>query len=246
MENTNGNSFGSKDAPTPAQHSGDRIDVDSVLFDLDGVLIDFCEDVEPDWVMDIIMEEIQNHGGSPPREPESVLALFAEPGEQYFRSVCQQFGVSNPAQFWEAIQRRGSDRKIAALRDGDIMQYPDTDLLVTLESRYDLGVVSNQPQRSVREVLDYIGLLDVFEVAIGFTGLESNDHRKPAPGHLNCAMERIGGSEGVFIGDNERDVIAARRAGLTPVYLNRTDSPLDDHGSVRQITSLAELPELLQ
>lgn len=245
MTNTNEISFDGEDAPTTTGNGDGRIDVDSVLFDLDGVLIDFCEDVEPDWVIDIIAEEIENHGGEPPVDPESVLALFAEPGEQYFRSVCREFGVSDPAAFWEAIQRRGSDRKIAALREGDIVQYPDTDLLVELGSRYDLGVVSNQPERSVREVLDYIGLLDEFEVVIGFTGLESNDYRKPNPGHLNRAMERIGGSEGVFTGDNERDVVAARRAGLTPVYLDRGDSPLDD-GSVRQITSLVELDELLQ
>lgn len=217
-------------------------EIDAVLFDLDGVLIDFCEGYDPSWIVETIREEVERFGGDPDAPEETVHALFAEPGVDHFNEVCEELGVDDPEAFWHAIQGRGSDIKLAKAKDGQIQVYDDVDVLQELNG-VDLGLVSNQPQQSVDDILALFDLARYFSFQRGFPDFESIENRKPDPGHIEEALEALGAESAVFVGDNPEDVTAARRAGITPIYLDRGEyRKVED---AERIESLYELRELL-
>lgn len=216
---------------------------EAVLFDLDGTLIDFCEGYDPSWIVETIREEIERFGGDPEVPAERIHALFAEPGTDHFRAVCDDLGIEDHEAFWHAIQSRGSEIKLRKAEEGQIQLYDDVDILEELADRFELGLVSNQPQESVDDVLGLFGLAQYFSFQRGFPDFESIEHRKPRPGHLEEAIEVLGVDEAVFVGDNPEDVVAARRAGITPVYIDRGEyRKVED---VERIESLYELRDLL-
>jgi len=69
---------------------------------------------------------------------------------------------------------------------------------------------------------------------------------KPDPRGLQALAERLGArpAEMVYIGNEVKDIKAAKAAGMHTVLVNRTGSPLD-YGEDIQVTSLAELTGLL-
>ncbi|MCP9488647.1 MAG: HAD family hydrolase [Solirubrobacteraceae bacterium MAG38_C4-C5] len=64
------------------------------------------------------------------------------------------------------------------------------------------------------EVNHYLDLLDVRELADGWTTSGDVDVTKPQPDLVRVAVEMAGGGEAVMVGDSRWDVEAAKRAGV--------------------------------
>jgi HAD superfamily hydrolase (TIGR01509 family) len=67
------------------------------------------------------------------------------------------------------------------------------------------------------EVDHYLDLLDVRELADGWTTSADVEATKPEPDLVKAAVEKAGGGEAVMVGDSIWDVEAAKRAGLETV-----------------------------
>jgi len=67
------------------------------------------------------------------------------------------------------------------------------------------------------EVDHYLDLLDVRELADGWTTSADVEATKPEPDLVKAAVEKAGGGEAVMVGDSIWDVEAAGRAGLETV-----------------------------
>lgn len=113
-----------------------------------------------------------------------------------------------------------------------------------------LAVISNADGR-VADYLENAGLADLFEFILD-SGLEGVE--KPDPQIFEIALDRLGiqPQEAVYVGDTWRvDVLGALRAGITPVYLDDTDTAglpgpgADDSRGIIRIRSILELPEAL-
>lgn len=78
------------------------------------------------------------------------------------------------------------------------------------------GVVTNKAEGLARRLLDALDLSPRCAVLIGGDTLSA---RKPDPLQLQVACERLGVacSEAIYIGDDERDVAAARAAGMRSI-----------------------------
>lgn len=76
-----------------------------------------------------------------------------------------------------------------------------------------LAVISNKPERFVRQILAAIGLADPFSLVLGGDSLPA---RKPDPAPLQHAARLLGVSlpECVMIGDGRPDLEVARAAGI--------------------------------
>ncbi|WP_331716793.1 phosphoglycolate phosphatase [Stenotrophomonas sp. MMGLT7] len=92
------------------------------------------------------------------------------------------------------------------------------------------GIVSNKPEYLARRVLPQQGWETRCAVLIGGDTLAE---RKPHPLPLLTAAERIGVAAGacVYVGDDQRDIVAARAAGMPSVaalwgYRLHDDDPL--------------------
>ena len=96
------------------------------------------------------------------------------------------------------------------------------------------------------EVDHYLDLLDVRELADGWTTSGDVEATKPQPDLVGVAVEKAGGGEAVMVGDSRWDVEAARRAGVETLAV-RTGGFGEDEllaaGAQAVYGSIAELRE---
>ena len=78
------------------------------------------------------------------------------------------------------------------------------------------GIITNKPEYLARDILPHLGWETRCAVLIGGDTLAE---KKPHPLPLQVAAERIGVSPAdcVYVGDDERDIIAARAAGMRSI-----------------------------
>ncbi|HEY0505610.1 MAG TPA: phosphoglycolate phosphatase, partial [Lysobacter sp.] len=98
------------------------------------------------------------------------------------------------------------------------------------------GIVTNKPEYLARKLMPVLGWEQRCAVLIGGDTLSA---RKPDPLPLIVAAERIGVApeQCVYVGDDERDIIAARAAGMPSVvalwgYRLDEDNPIAWQGDV--------------
>lgn len=98
------------------------------------------------------------------------------------------------------------------------------------------GIVTNKPEYLAAQLMPLLGWQERSAVLIGGDTLAA---RKPDPLPLTVAAERIGvpAHECVYVGDDQRDIIAARAAGMPSVvalwgYRLDADDPANWGGDV--------------
>ncbi|KGM55348.1 phosphoglycolate phosphatase [Lysobacter arseniciresistens ZS79] len=110
-------------------------------------------------------------------------------------------------------------------------------MLASLEAAGSVwGIVTNKPESLAAPLLPMLGWQDRCKVLIGGDSLPA---RKPDPLPLRVAAERIGvdPSQCIYVGDDERDIVAARAAGMPSVvalwgYRLSEDDPFAWQGDV--------------
>jgi phosphoglycolate phosphatase len=214
-------------------------DVKAVLFDLDGTLIDSAPDLgaaadkmRTDRGLPSLPLESYRHMagagargmlgiafGMTPEHPE-----FAEMREEFFRNY--ERCMTERTYVFEGVQQL-----IASLVEKDIAW----------------GVVTN---KSMRFAAPLTKGMPLFASAKAVVGGDSTPHPKPHPAPLLEAARQVGVKpiECVYVGDDLRDVLAGKAAGMGTVaatygYLGSVD--VKDWGADTQIeTPLALLPLL--
>lgn len=99
------------------------------------------------------------------------------------------------------------------------------ELISSLESRsIRWGIVTNKAERFARPLISLLGLDSRCACVIGG---DTTPHTKPHPEPLHAASREIGIPPGdsIYVGDDERDIIAGRAAGMRTIavgygYLN--------------------------
>ena len=98
------------------------------------------------------------------------------------------------------------------------------------------GIVTNKPEYLAKQLIPLLGWEQRCAVLIGGDTLA---RRKPDPLPLTVAAERIGVAPGqcIYVGDDERDILAARAAGMPSVvalwgYRLSEDDPFAWQGDV--------------
>lgn len=107
-----------------------------------------------------------------------------------------------------------------------------------------LGVCTNKPLAPARAVMDHLGLTPFFPTILGGDSLAL---RKPHPDHLHATARALGRSQSVFVGDSEVDAETAHAAGVP--FLLYTEgyrkSPLDQIVHSAAFDDWADLPSLV-
>ena len=115
-------------------------------------------------------------------------------------------------------------------------------VLSDLQKKYILGIITNGPSDGQRKKLQKSGLLEFFDEShIVVSG--DLPFRKPDPRIFLHACEKmnIEPQEAVYVGDlYGRDVIGARRAGLTPIWI-QTQGNRKHESDIIVIHTLTEL-----
>lgn len=196
-------------------------DVRAVLFDLDGTLVDSAPDL-----------------GAAANELRVSRGLTALPLECY-RSMA---GAGARGMLSVALDVVPEDANFPALREEFFSAYEkrltantavfaEVPELIALLAQRSLawGVVTN---KSERFTLPLTQAMPLFQTASAIVSGDTTPHAKPHPEPLFEAARRMGMDPRrcIYVGDDERDIVAGRAAGMKTVaamygYLGASNSP---------------------
>lgn len=174
----------------------------AAVFDLDGTLLNTIEDLADAG------NRILAQNGYPTHSAEESKQLFGCGALNYMTRALPE-GTDQ-----ETVLRLLKDYKEYYEAHSAIKTRPYDGVLDVLEHLRARGVaaivVSNKPDPAVKLLCkNYFGDLVCFA-----EGDIDGVPRKPAPDHVERALERIGCPKAVFVGDSDVDVETARNAGL--------------------------------
>ena len=212
-----------------------------LLFDLDGTLIDSAPDLAG------AANDLRVRHGLPPL-PHDTLRPMVGSGARGMVGVA--FGVTP------------DDDAFAALRDAFLVRYAErlldqTQIFAAMAPVLDAldaaglrwGIVTNKAMRFTAPLVDGLGLSA--RAAVVIAG-DSTPHAKPHPAPLLEAARRMGVAAAgcVYIGDDHRDVVAGRAAGMTTLaaawgYLGQGE-PVHAWGADGVLSSPADLLQWLE
>lgn len=217
-------------------------DIQVVLFDLDGTLVDTAPDLAAG--VDHMLEAM---GLAPAGEAR--VRTWIGHGVNHLVKRALEAATGRERELFERGLRLFLDYYADHLSDRT-SPYPGVvealDALVERGLR--LGVVTNKPARFTEPLLESLGLRKSFHAVVSGDAVTE---KKPAPEPLLQAVRLCGGDaqNAIMVGDSMTDVEAGRRAGLgvvaVPYGYNHGDEAFWTAADV-MIQSLSELPALLE
>lgn len=210
----------------------------SVLFDLDGTLLDTLGDLTA------AMNRTLTRHGLPERTRQQMRAALGN-GARRLMELSVPAGTDG-ALFETLLAEYNAD--YAAHCRMETAPYPGVDaLLRQLHAQgRKLAIVSNKPDEAVRALrADFFA--DAVPIAVGE---KQGIRRKPAPDTLLTAMAQLGAerTSTVYVGDSEVDIATARAAGLPCISVLwgfRDRDLLEQAGAQQFAADAGELAKLL-
>jgi phosphoglycolate phosphatase len=213
----------------------------AVIFDLDGTLIDSAPDITG------AVNKLLTRYGRPTIGVEQVRGMVGDGAPILLRRAFAATGAEIDPLASDEIYQTFLDyyEQQPSSPDSIFPGVPETlDLLLARGLK--LGLCTNKPERVTTEVLAQLNLARFFESVAGGDTLPV---RKPDGGHVSWVMERLGaGKDGaVMVGDNHNDIAAARGAGIPVIAVSYgyPHFPTAEMGADAIIDHFTELPATL-
>ena len=207
----------------------------AVLFDLDGTLVDSATDLGR------AADKMRTDRGLEPR-PLAQYRAMAGAGARGMLGIA--FGIAPGDPDFDLLREEFFSNYTACMFDHTAAFDEVTDLIAALDARgLSLGVVTNKAARFTEPMLR---ALPVFaSCAVAVSG-DTTPHAKPHPEPLFEAARRLGIAPGqcIYVGDDERDIVAGRAAGMVTVAANY--GYLGSEASVKAWRADAEINSPLQ
>ncbi|MFC7078612.1 HAD family hydrolase [Haloarcula halophila] len=203
---------------------------ESVVFDCDGVLV---EPTDTAVLVDAVVDAFDAFGVDVDRS----VARRSVTEDIVPAETARDHGI-DPEAFWHYRELTASLAQQAHVRDRGKPVYDDVAALDGIGCP--LGLVSNNQHATIEFLLAYHDL-PAFEVAHGRRPtLAGAAARKPEPDYVETALAELGAENALYVGDSEKDVVAAQRAGIDAAYLRR------DHAADVTLTTepTFEVPDL--
>ena len=172
-----------------------------VVFDLDGTLIDSLPDVA-NAANALLADE-----GLPPL-PQARIGGFVGLGERVFLDKLIAATALDPGDYDRLMARFLHHYKRST---GATVLFPGVGAALDAlrDAGFALAVCTNKPSGPLEAVLEALDLAKRFDAIIAGDSLPV---RKPDPAPLMLAFERMGASEGLYVGDSDVDAETAQRA----------------------------------
>jgi HAD superfamily hydrolase (TIGR01549 family) len=215
---------------------------DLVIFDFDGVLVDSGFDGF-EWALKARQEVVEENGWNIDLDGFE-QGIF----EPHHAEGIEPF-LNEKDMTWKQLQlleKRVAERKIEMARNGKIRLFPGTKKVLQNISA-DKAVVTNAYGGHLEEMLDDLEISRHFKHITGPMLSEIETYRermKPESVMLEDAKERFDAEHAVMVGDQIEDVLAARRAEMDSIHVNRDGEkiPRADY----EVLELSKIPEIVQ
>jgi HAD superfamily hydrolase (TIGR01509 family) len=222
-------------------------DVDAVVFDLDGTLINLGGFVDWESAQEDILKKYIEHGC----DKEMVDACRAKGLwsmlEEMYNLNAGEHGKRKATDIQEAVYRTLSGYEAEGIQWCAKMPGCSEALEWLRDRGITMGVCTRNSQTTAEKALRKKGIAHYFEVVVGCT---TSHKTKPHPDQLlECyRVLEVEPRRGVIVGDSHQDVIMGKKAGsytiAVPMYFSNVDK-IKEAGVDRIIDSLAELPQAL-
>jgi HAD superfamily hydrolase (TIGR01549 family) len=195
------------------------MDYGSVIFDLDGVLLDSTGSEE--WKYRAAREALAELGIERELDRDILDAVIGIEGYEECVRFCGNLGV-DPRKAWSLVAEKTSRARLEEMkRENFSLMNGSREMLEDLRgSQLKLGVISNAPDQAVEMVVDYYDLRGYFKFFRGVQSFEDLKANKPHPNHLELAKFRLKRGPYLYIGDHESDVEAATNAQMDSVWVH--------------------------
>ena len=215
----------------------------AIVFDMDGVLLTGYQ-TDFEIYRRAVVEALQDFATDETEAPDQLV----DPDDTAaVRRTCEDLGVLADS-FWGYREHAATVLENEQIANGGRQPFDDAPVLETLEEDYQLGVVSNNRQGTVRFVVDYFDWGSGIDAFHGrHPTLEGYDRMKPDPYYLTLTLEDldVDPAETLYVGDRYSDVTTADRAGTDVALLARGDDPpAGDLEPTIEIGSLFELGDI--
>ncbi len=210
----------------------------TVIFDLDGTLLDTSTDIMQ------VLNGVLQHFGIEKITAEQTISYIGNGARELVRRAIGEDNACRLDEINDFYVREfaKSDNEHAALYEGE-----DEALRAFSAAGINLAIVTNKPQAAAAHVCG------LFFSGYGFgfvQGQKEGVRLKPAPDAVLAAIEHFGADKAdcLFVGDGETDVLTAKNAGIDGVSVlwgYRTKAQLAAVGAVRFVHSFKELEKLV-
>jgi len=215
---------------------------DTVIYDLDGTLIDSAKD------MQVAVSRVLADHKLPPVTEDDVRLFMGQGSKVTMGKAFAKHGRKLDGEALSAVTA-----EFVRYYEADPVSHTSAFAGVPeVVARFDRlglrqGVCTNKFERPSRMILEHLKLMPpISDVA----GADTFPVRKPDPKHILMLVKRMGGSPGrsVMVGDSIHDVEAVHGAGLPAVLVSwgYTDRPASELGAEAVIQKFDGLPEALE
>jgi HAD superfamily hydrolase (TIGR01509 family) len=212
------------------------LDVELIIYDLDGVLIDSTEAIVEAF------EHTLNEIGVE-YEEDRLMPLM---GHGLIHILEEVLPEEHRGKEWELRERyihyfQSSDTRLTRL-------LPDVEeTLMSLKKSYMQSVATNKTSSEAKRILEHLGVYDVFDLIVGFLDVPN---AKPAPDMILYTLERLGVEKkhAVFVDDTAFGLKAGVEAGVNTVGITtgmHTRKQLMEVHPDHVVDSMHELKRLL-
>ena len=197
--------------------------ISTVLFDLDGTLVDTAPDLG--YALNI---QLDRHGKKP--LSDATIRPFASHGSRGLIGL--GFGITPKDDHFIAMRDEYLALYDTVFTRSPVLLAGIAELLQAIENKgLKWGVVTNKPRRFTIGLIESMGLNLENRAACIVSG-DDAPQPKPSPATLLLACSQVGVNPEhcVYVGDAERDVQAGKAAGMKTVvalfgYIDVTDNP---------------------
>ena len=177
------------------------------IFDLDGTLVDTSTDINN------AANDMLSHFGLQKIEKEQTTRYVGD-GIRKFVERCidgQAVDIEKAISFFEDAY---FTRKVENTRP----YHGIIDVLEEISDKY-LSVLTNKSYEISKAITDALGLSRYFDIIVGGDTFEK---KKPFPDGIQHILRKSGipKQEAVMIGDGLTDILSAKKAGITSVYVS--------------------------
>ncbi|WP_414837251.1 HAD family hydrolase [Candidatus Nanosalina sp. VS9-1] len=191
---------------------------DAVIFDFDGVLIDSGFDGF-EWALKERKKLAEVNGWD--IDFETVGQGVFQPQDVELEKILEKEGLS-----WEQLkllEKAVAERKVEMASTGELEIFNDAEIILEgLDCQ--MAIVSNAYNDYLAGIMEGLEIKDYmdFWIAPRIENIRSYRERmKPEPEMVEEALEELGTRNAIMIGDQIEDIMAARKAGIDSIYIDR-------------------------
>lgn len=213
--------------------------MNTILFDLDGTLIDSSE-----GIIKCVLYTLDFYGI---KEPDTAK-LYRFIGSPLSESFERYYGFSHEKAY-EAVQKYRERYNKTGIFECKLYPGVEKCIRTLKEQGYRIGMASSKPEVSCRRILEHFGILPLFDDVVGATFDGTRDKKSEILKEVMRRWSHIPKSEMCLIGDTMFDVNGAKELGIFCIAVSYGFGDVEEMkaaGVAGMCDSLEQLPELLR